>query len=131
MITKVNNTNYDLILKNVGLDSVISPKDIFASNILKYVRGMENSSKRGSEITTLHRLVNNKVEALEFTIPKQTKYTSIPLKDLSIKSDTLLACIIRNNSVIIPNGKDTIEPLDSVIIITTNTKIKDFSDILE
>ena len=131
VITKVNNTNYDLILKNVGLDSVISPKDIFASNILKYVRGMENSSKRGSEITTLHRLVNNKVEALEFTIPKQTKYTSIPLKDLSIKSDTLLACIIRNNSVIIPNGKDTIEPLDSVIIITTNTKIKDFSDILE
>ena len=92
---------------------------------------MENSSKRGSEITTLHRLVNNKVEALEFTIPKQTKYTSIPLKDLSIKSDTLLACIIRNNSVIIPNGKDTIEPLDSVVIITTNTKIKDFSDILE
>ena len=131
VITKVNNTNYDLILKNVGLDSVISPKDIFASNILKYVRGMENSSKRGSEITTLHRLVNNKVEALEFAIPNQTKYTSIPLKDLSIKSDTLLACIIRNNNIIIPNGKDTIEPLDSVVIITTNTKIKDFSDILE
>ena len=49
VITKVNNTNYDLILKNVGLDSVLSPKDIFASNIIRYVRGMENQSSRGSE----------------------------------------------------------------------------------
>ena len=129
VITKVNNTNYDLILHNIGLESVVSPKNIFASNIIKYVRGMEND--RGSEFKTLYRIVGNKVMALEFSIPKQTKYTSIPLKDLKIKNNHLLACIIRNNKVIIPSGKDTIEPFDSVVIVTTNTKIKDVSDILE
>lgn len=131
VITKVNNTNYDLILKNVGLDSVLSPKDIFASNIIRYVRGMENQSTRGSEFKTLYRLINNKVEALEFSIPKATKYTSIELKDLKFKPNNLLACIIRHNKVIIPGGKDTLEPLDSVVIVTTNTSIKDISDILE
>ena len=75
--------------------------------------------------------MNNKVEALEFVIPKATKYTSIPLKDLKIKENHLLACIIRNNKVIIPGGLTTLEPLDSVVIVTTNTTIKDVSDILE
>lgn len=129
VITKVNNTNYDLILNSVGLDSVISPKNIFSSHVIRYARGA--NKKRGSEFKTLYRLVGNKVEALEFVISKPTKYTSVPLKDLKIKENHLLACIIRANKVIIPSGKDTLEPLDSVIIITTNTSIKDISDILE
>ena len=40
---------------------------------------------RGSEFKTLYRLVDNKVEASEFFISKEAKYTSIPLKDLKIK----------------------------------------------
>lgn len=129
VITKVNNTNYDLILKNVGLDSVVSPKEVFASHIIRYVRGMQNN--KGNEFKTLYRLVGNKVEALEFIIANKTKYTSIPIKDLNIKKDYLLACIIRHNKVIIPSGKDTLEPLDSVIIVTTNSCVKDVADILE
>ena len=113
----------------MGLDSVISPKNIFSSHVIRYARGA--NKKRGSEFKTLYRLVGNKVEALEFVISKPTKYTSVPLKDLKIKENHLLACIIRANKVIIPSGKDTLEPLDSVIIITTNTSIKDISDILE
>lgn len=128
VITKVNNTNYESILSHIGLESVVSPKDIFASHIIRYVRGMENT--RGSEFKTLYRLLGDKVMALEFVIPKTTKYTSIPLKDLKMKGDHLLACIIRENKVIIPSGKDTLEPLDSVVIITTNSKVKDLSDIL-
>lgn len=128
IITKVNNSNYDLILKNIGLDSIVSPKDIFSNNIIRYVRGM--AKNRGSEFKTLYRLVGGKVEAVEFFITKETKYTSIPIKDLKIKKDFLLACIIRETKVIIPNGKDTIEPLDGVMIITTQL-VKDFSDILE
>ena len=86
---------------------------------------------RGSEFKTLYRLVNNKVEASEFFISKATKYTSKPLRELNIKKNALLACIIRKNKVIIPNGLDTLEPLDSVIIVTTDFVVKDVADILE
>ena len=127
IIAKVNNTSYSNILDAVGIESVITPKDITTNHIIRYVRGMESS--QGSEFRTLYRLVDNKVEALEFYIPFETNYTNIPLKDLKTKNNMLLACIIRNNQVIIPNGNDSIQPFDTVIIVTT-TPIKDVEDIL-
>ena len=127
IIAKVNNTSYSNILDAAGIESVITPKDITTNHIIRYVRGMESS--QGSEFKTLYRLVENKVEALEFYIPFETSYTNIPLKDLRTKNNTLLACIIRNNQVIIPNGNDSIQALDTVIIFTT-TPIRDVSDIL-
>jgi len=131
VITKTSATSYDDLLSYIQLDSVVSPKDIFASTVIRYVRGMENANKRSSEFKTLYRLVNNKVEASEFVVSKETKYTSIPIKDLKIKEGYLLASIIRDDEVIIPSGTSTIEVNDHVIIVTTKSMLKDVSDILE
>lgn len=128
VITKITNGSYDLVLEKTGLESVVEPKELFANNIIRYARGMKKS--RGSEFKTLYRLVDNKVEASEFFISKKAKYTSIPLKELKIKKNVLLACIIRENKVIIPSGLDTIEPLDSVVIVSSSYVIKDVNDIL-
>ncbi|MCI5745901.1 MAG: Trk system potassium transporter TrkA [Erysipelotrichaceae bacterium] len=129
VITKVNNPSYNLILNNIGLDSVFSPKEIFTNHIIRFARGMENSLE--SEFKSLYRLIDDKVEALEFIISKETKYTSIPLKDLKIKKGFLLASIVRENRIIIPTGTDTIKPLDHIVIVTTHKSIKDVSEILE
>ena len=107
----------------------IYKKEITSNNIIRYVRGM--TSSRGGEFKTLYRLVENQVEALEFFIPEATSFTSIPLKDLNVNPKSLIACIIRNGEVIIPGGKDTIEPLDNIVIITTDPYIKDVSGALE
>ena len=115
-------------MNRIGLDSVVSPREIASNNIIRHVRSMESSV--GSEFKSLHRFVDNKVEALEFYIPSKKKYTSIPIKDLKLKANTLLACIIRDNRVIIPQGKDTIEVDDTIIIFTTNPQIKEVEDIL-
>lgn len=129
VITKVNRSNYGKILDTAGINTVITPRDITTNHIIRYVRGMEKT--QGSEFKTLYRLVNNKVEALEFYISGETLYTNIPLKDLKINNRILLACIIRDNEVIIPNGFDVIKPLDTVIVVTTSHTLKDFSDILK
>lgn len=128
VVTKVNSNNYGSILNSVGLDSVISPKEVSANNIITYVRGMEASI--GSKIKTLYKLVNNKVEAVEFYIPNKTDFTSIPIKHLQFKDNYLIACIIRNGVVFIPTGNDSIEPKDSVIIFTTSNSVKDITDML-
>ena len=130
IITKVSNANYDLVLERIGVDSVVSPVEIFANNTIRYVRGMQGGETRSTEFKTLYRLVGNRVEAIEFLVDKPTAYTSVPIKDLHIKKNYLLACIIRENKVIIPSGKDTIEPLDSIIIITTNPQLNDVGEIL-
>jgi trk system potassium uptake protein TrkA len=116
-------------MESVSMASVVSTKDITASKIISYIRSVSN--KRGSNVITLHKLVNNKVEASEFFVSKPTKYTSKCLKDLNIKKNILLAGIIRGNKVIIPGGLDTIEPLDSVIIVSSDNVVKDVIDILE
>ncbi len=129
VITKVNRSNYGQILDTAGINTIITPRDITTNHIIRYVRGMENT--KGSEVKTLYRLINSRVEALEFYIANESLYTNIPLKDLKINSRILLACIIRNGKVIIPNGFDVIKPADTVIVVTTSHTIRDFSDILE
>ena len=129
VITKITNGSYDMILEKTGLDCVVEPKELFANNVIRYVRGMQQT--RGAEFKTLYRLVDNKVEAAEFFISDAAEYTSKPLKELKLKKNVLLAAIRRKNKVIIPSGLDTIEPLDSIIVVTKDLEIKDVRDILE
>ena len=80
----------------------------------------------------LYRLVNNQVEALEFAVKKQsTKLLGKPLKDLTLKDHCLIACIIRGEQVIIPNGSSTIELDDNVVVVTTHKNFDDLSDIFD
>ena len=78
----------------------------------------------------MYRLLNGRIEALEFVIRKESEYTNIPLKDLKIKKNNLVACIGRKRKIIIPNGNDHLEVGDSVIVVTMNQKVNHFRDIL-
>ena len=80
---------------------------------------------------TLYRLVNNQVEALEFLAKKQERIYDKPLKTLKIKENCLIACITRQNEVIIPNGNDCIKLGDNVIVVTAHKNFDDLTDILE
>lgn len=88
---------------------------------------MENSS--GTEISTLYRIVGNKAEAIEFKITDEQKFTSIPLKKLKFKKNVLIASIVHDGKPFIPDGNSTIEPGDSLIIVTT-LQLKKATDIL-
>ena len=53
------------------------------------------------------------------------------LKDLKTKANTLIACIGRKRQIIIPNGNDSIQVGDSVVVVTKSKKVQDITDILE
>lgn len=130
VIAKINRISFDEILDNLDIDSFISPKHIAASNIVRYVRAMKNSVG-SSNVETLHRLINDRVEALEFKVREASPVVGIPLKNLKTKDGLLVATIIRKTKVIIPGGNDSIEIGDSVIIVTTNKQLTDLKDILK
>ncbi len=119
---------YELLLE-LGIDNTVSPKDIVANRIISYVRALAN--KRGSNVLTLYRLVNNQVEALEFSAKKHERIYNKPLRELHIKDNCLIACIIRENEVIIPNGNSTIMLGDNVIVVTTHKNFDDLTDIID
>lgn len=117
------------IIGNLSNINTFSPKDIAANRIISYIRAIVN--KKGSNVLTLYRLVNNQIEALEFLAKRKEKIFDQPLKDLTIKNNCLIACIIRENEVIIPKGNDTIRQNDSVLVVTKHKKFDDLMDIFE
>ena len=129
IITKVNKASLISLMETLSMVSVLSPKEITASSIISYIRATNNL--RGSNVITLYKLVNNKVEALEFKANEKSKVLDVCLKDLRLKDKVLIGGIIRNNEVIIPNGLDMIKLNDRVIVVTTNQFLDDLDDILE
>lgn len=129
VVTKINRIAFDEVIRELDLDTIIHPKNITAEHIVRYARSMKNSL--GSNVETLHRIINNKAEALEFVIRESSRLTGIPLQDLNIKKGILVACISRQGRVIIPRGRDVILQGDNVIIITQRTRLNDICDILE
>ena len=129
VIAKVNRQTFLGMIKNTDVESYVSPKLICANRILQYVRALQNSM--GSNVETLHTIVDDKVEALSFNVTERARCTKIPLKDLNIKPNMLVACITRGKNIMIPTGSDTIEPNDRVIIVTTTKGLNDLDDILK
>ena len=111
------------------LDTIIHPKKITAEIIVTYVRAVQNSM--GSNIETLYDIIEDKVEAMEFIMRGDTKATGIPLAQLPTRDNVLIACISRGRQIIIPNGQTVIQEGDSVIVVTTQQGVQDFSDLLK
>ena len=57
--------------------------------------------------------------------------TGATLEALPIREGVLVAGIIRDGKVMIPNGKSTLQRNDSVIIITRITGMQNLEDILK
>lgn len=127
VITKVNHYAYRDILESIGLETIISPKSLTAYTILRYVRSLENTLN--SQVQTLYKMVNDRVEAAEFYITNETDYTNIYFRDLHLKDNILIASIIRDNKVIIPSGEDFLKAKDSVVVVTTNRYLTTLEDI--
>ena len=129
IIAKVNEDSRAEMVESLGLDCLVSAKTATADAILGYVRARQNSYSNAN-VEAMYRLVDDRVEALEFIIKEDALYTNIPLKDLQTKPNNLIACIGRNRKIIIPSGNDFIQKGDSVVVITRDKKVQDITDIL-
>ena len=129
IVTKVNREHFSELLENSGLDSVVTPKEIVAQQIARYVRAMDNSL--GSSMETLYRVADGKVEALEFKVGEDAKCIGKPLKQLKLKKNILVAGIIRGSKCLIPDGSTEIQAGDHAVIVTAAGRLKDLDEIVE
>ena len=132
IITRINSMSYAELFKEIGLDGIVSPQTSTVNNIVRYARSVANAHKdKASEIESLHRFMDDCMETLEFKINQPIEgITGVPLKLLRKRPGILIACIVRNNRVIIPNGNDEIRSGDTVIVVTAQEQMKNIKDIL-
>ena len=87
VISKVNRDELMPIAEKLSLDCIVSPKNIISDVVVRFARALENSL--GSSVEALYKFMDGEVEALEFKVSSEFKYTNIPLKDLSFKKNIL------------------------------------------
>ena len=129
IITKVNEDALQHLVDELGIESTVSAKNVTTNVIMSYVRAMKNSMG-SANVETVYQLINGRIEALEFLIREATNYTGIPLKDLTIRENHLVACIVRKRQIIIPGGNDTLEVGDSVLVVSMSQGLEDLKEIL-
>ena len=130
VVAKINRRSLmDLVSSEGIIDSVVSARDVTTELIVQYVRAMEGAA--GSQIKTLHRLVDGAVEALEFHVDRDPDLVNVPLRELKLRSGVLIAGIVRRDGeIVIPGGNDTIRAGDDVIVVTQDTALQELRDIL-
>ena len=126
VVTKVNRTSTLEMAENIGLDTVVSPRNAVANQIIGFVRA--HQSKFGKGLTTLYKLAPN-VDAIEFTVDETFKYLDQPLNKLKLRSGSLIAGIVRDEGFVLPTGFTTIKATDRIIVVTSIKQVTDLQEI--
>ncbi len=129
VISKVNRPELGAMAERLGLECIVSPRKIIADVLVRYARALHNSM--GSTIETLYTLMDDRAEAVEFLVQDEPTLVNIPLKDLSLKPNILIAGIIRNRRPIIPAGDDCILAGDKVVLLVAGQHLQELKDILK
>lgn len=128
VVTKIDRENVSDMVRSLGLGTVVSPKNVIANHILRFVRSREVLSSDG--VKTLYKL-NESVEALEFIITENCVKLGVPLKELKFKSGTIIGGIVRGDEFVLPVGDTEFMPNDRVIVVTSLKQINEFMDIFK
>ena len=120
IITKVGRLDNMQVLDSLPLGSIISPRKLCCSNIVRYVRAMQNQS--GAAVT-VHSIADGQAEAVEFTVDADTLHCGTPLKKIKLRPNILLVGINRGAYTEIPNGDSCFYPGDSVVVVSGSSSV--------
>lgn len=130
IVTRVAAKSRTKVLHEDSNITVVSREDVAADRILGYTRAMLNVEDNDA-VESLYRLVDGRLEFIEFNVKATDKNINKRLKEIKLKRNILLAGIIRNNRMIIPHGEDMLMDGDVALVATVDHLISEIGDIYE
>ncbi len=128
VITKLSHEETNNILDGLSLGSLVCPKELCCNTIVRYVRAIKNQT--GAALT-IHTIADGQAEAAEFRVGPKTQCCGQPLKDLNLRRNVLIACIMHGAGMEIPNGDSCFVEGDTLIVISNGRSISQLNDIFE
>lgn len=110
-ITLLNKGAYEPLMTTLGIDVVVSPRNITASTILQHVR-------RG-RIHSVHTLREGFGELIEAEALQTSSLVGVPLREIKLPPGVVIGAIVRNGQVVSPRGNTVIQNKDRVILFAT------------
>lgn len=132
IITKLESASYVKLMDKVNMNITVSPSTIAADRILRYVRNVAVYNAKGNDIMNMYHVAAGLAEAFEFIAYDNFVKKGVAFKspDFKLKKNVLIAAIIRDGRVIIPNGDSTIAEGDHVVVIATkNTTFNTINEV--
>ncbi len=116
IITKLSHSENSSIADSLSLGSLIYPKELCCNHIVRYVRAMQNQT--GAAVS-VHAIADGQAEAIEFLVNETTKNCGIPLKQMKLRPNVLLASIIHGTKAELPGGDSVFQKGDSIVVVTS------------
>lgn len=130
IVTRVAAKTRTKVLHPDSSIGVISREDVASDRILGYTRAVLNVGENDA-VESLYRLVDGRLEFMEFRVSDSDKNTGEMLKNVKLKKNTLLAGIIRKGHMIIPHGDDMLEAGDVALVASVDHQLSELGDIYE
>ncbi len=109
VIALINRLNYLPMVQRLGITTTVSPRLTAVDRILRFVR-----KGRVISVTSFRE---EEAESIELIAARNSRVVGKYLMDLKLPRECIIGAICRpNGEVIVPRGKDIIEPGDRVIV---------------
>jgi trk system potassium uptake protein TrkA len=115
-ITQIDKFSYFPLMSTIGIEQVVSPRLSAINSILQHIR-------RGKVLSAIS-IKGEAGEVMEALALPTSDIVSKPLKKISFPKGAMVAGIIRQETIIIPDGDSIIEPDDRIIIFATRTAVR-------
>ena len=115
-VTLVNKGTYEPLVTNLGIDVVVSPRNITVSTILQHVR-------RG-RIHSVHTLREGFGELIEAEAMETSPLVGSPIKDAKLPSGVMLGAIVRQGEMVVPHGDTVVQANDRVVLFAAKESIR-------
>lgn len=119
IVTKLGRMGSSGIVDDLPLGSLIYPKELCSNTIVRYVRAMQNQA--GAAIS-VHTIADGQMEAVEFLVDDTTLHCGVPLKDLKLQPNVLIASINHSGKTEIPGGNSRFHKGDTVVLVTPSRR---------
>ncbi|NQW00128.1 MAG: Trk system potassium transporter TrkA [Rhodospirillales bacterium] len=115
-ITLINKSTYEPLINSLGIDVVVSPRNITVSTILQHVR-------RG-RIHSVHTLREGFGELIEAEALETSNLVGKPLREVNLPAGVILGAIVRNDVMICPTGSTIVQAKDRVVLFAATDSIR-------
>ena len=116
-ITLINSATYLPLMPSLGIDVVVSPRNITVSTILQHVR-------RG-RIHSVHTIRDGFGEIIEAEAMETSGLVGMPLKKTELPANVLVGAIVREDEVIVPRSDSLIQVNDRVVLFAAAEAVRE------
>ena len=112
----VNNSTYNLVVRLIGLDVAINPRETTVSSILQHVR-------RG-RLKSVHSIRDGEAEIYEAVALETSPLVGKPLKEFRASGGMIVGAVIREGQVIMPRSDTVVQAHDRVIMVARSDVVR-------